>query len=160
MTRSAARAIALSCIYEIGFHQAPVDEIIEERVGQGFISLAGEDPLFDVPMTDKAADYIRDVVTKCAREDESLKNIIASLAVDWNVNRISRVTMAILKLAITEILYRDDVPVSTAINEAVNLAKTYDTEKAPAFVNGILGSFAATLEGKGQTDCAAIEEGE
>jgi N utilization substance protein B len=159
MTRSAARAIALSCIYESGFHETPIEEIIEDRVGQGFLSLAGEDPLFSAPMTEKAAAYIRDVVTVCIREEEALKNQIASLSVDWNVKRISRMTMAILQLALTEIMFRDDVPVSTAINEAVNLAKKFDTEKAPAFINGILGSFAASYGDKAGKD-AVTQEGE
>jgi N utilization substance protein B len=59
----------------------------------------------------------------------------------WSRTRIARMTRAILCLALAEIEYLKDVPPSVAVNEAVELAKQYDTEKAPAYINGILGSF-------------------
>ena len=54
-------------------------------------------------------------------------------------------TMAILRLAIYEMYYVDDVPVGAAINEAVELAKVYDTEDAGAFINGVLGTIARAM---------------
>ena len=57
------------------------------------------------------------------------------------MDRISKVSLTILKLALYEILYVDDVPEKVAINEAVNLAKKYGTDSDPAFVNGVLGSY-------------------
>ena len=62
------------------------------------------------------------------------------------INRISKVNLAILRLAIYEILKRDDIPISVSINEAVEIAKTYDGEKAGAFVNGILGNIVKQLQ--------------
>ena len=57
------------------------------------------------------------------------------------MDRISKVSLTILKLALYEILYVDDVPEKVAINEAVNLAKKYGTDSDPTFVNGVLGSY-------------------
>ena len=61
------------------------------------------------------------------------------------MKRISRLTRAILQLAVFEILYMDDVPTGVAISEAVRLAKVYDGDEAGSFVNGILGTFSRSL---------------
>ena len=58
----------------------------------------------------------------------------------WTISRISKTSLAILKLAIYEIKYVDDVPAKVAINEAVNLAKKYGADDEPSFVNGLLGA--------------------
>ena len=63
----------------------------------------------------------------------------------WDVSRISRLTRAIMQLAIFEILYVEDVPTGVAISEAVRLAKKYDGDDTGSFVNGILGSFARSF---------------
>ena len=60
---------------------------------------------------------------------------------DGKKERLSRTTLAILRCAVCEILYLDDVPDSAAVNEAVELGKRYDTEQAASFINGVLGSF-------------------
>ena len=60
----------------------------------------------------------------------------------WKVKRISRISLAILRLCIYEMLYVEDIPFSVSINEAVELCKKYNDDKAPAFVNGILNTIA------------------
>lgn len=59
----------------------------------------------------------------------------------WKVNRLSKVAHSILRLAVYEILFSDNIPVSVSINEAVELAKKYSTPEDAAFINGVLGSF-------------------
>ena len=76
-----------------------------------------------------------------ARADE-LDAVIAAHAIDWSIGRIARVDLSILRIAVYEMLYRDDVPCGAAINEAVELAKRFGGEKSSAFVNGILGAVA------------------
>ena len=70
---------------------------------------------------------------------------IGKFSIGWDVSRISRLTRAIMQLAIFETLYVEDVPTGVAISEAVRLAKKYDGDDTGAFVNGILGSFARSL---------------
>lgn len=86
--------------------------------------------------------YLRAVVIgtieNAAREDE----LIEKYSNGWKVKRISRVSLAILRLCIYEMLYMDDIPYNVSINEAVELCKEYNDEKAPAFVNGILNAIA------------------
>lgn len=72
--------------------------------------------------------------------------IIPLLAEKWSIDRISKVSLCLIRIAIYEILHIDTVPTSVAINEAVELSKKYSTEKDTAFVNGLLGSYAKSLE--------------
>lgn len=58
----------------------------------------------------------------------------------WRITRLPKVTLAVLRVAVTEMLYMDDIPDSISINEAVELAKTYQDEKSGKFVNGVLAS--------------------
>ena len=70
-----------------------------------------------------------------------LDGYISKYAIGWSFARISRMAAAIMRVAMYEILYMPDIPASAAINEAVELAKRYDSPEAASFVNGILGSY-------------------
>ena len=76
---------------------------------------------------------------------EELNDQIRKFAIGWDISRISKLTRCIMQLAIFETLYMKDVPVGVAVSEAVRLAKKYDGDDTGAFVNGILGSFARSL---------------
>ena len=84
--------------------------------------------------------YIGTNAAKIREENESLKEEIAkNLKNDWSIDRVSKINLAILKLAIYEILYTD-TPYKVSINEAVEIAKKYGEDQSPSFVNGILAS--------------------
>jgi N utilization substance protein B len=85
------------------------------------------------------------VVSGVANRADDLNAEIQKYAIGWDISRISRLTRAIMQLAIYEIQYVDDVPTGVAVSEAVRLAKKYDGDDTGAFVNGILGSFARSL---------------
>lgn len=73
--------------------------------------------------------------------NENLKEIdgcIDSFASGWSISRLAKTDLAILRIAVYEILFSDDVPDKVAVNEAVELAKLFSSDKAPAFVNGVL----------------------
>jgi len=84
-------------------------------------------------------DYIREVTGKWLEHSDEIDKKIEQYIVGWKMDRMPRLDLAILREAATEILYLDDVPGSVSINEAVELAKIYGTEKAPKFINAILG---------------------
>ena len=75
-----------------------------------------------------------------------IDNIIGTYAKGWSVDRMSKVDKAILRLAAYEIKFAPDVPDGVAVNEAVELAKTYSSDEAPAFINGILGKLIGSGE--------------
>ena len=76
---------------------------------------------------------------------EEIDALIAQNAKGWDLKRMSKVSLAVLRLCIFEMLYMDDIPVSVSINEAVELCKKYDAPELSGFVNGILGAVAKTL---------------
>ena len=96
-------------------------------------------------------EYIRDTFTGTAEHLPEIDAEIEKYAVKWKVSRMARVTRSLLRLAVYEILYTD-TPVRVVINEIVELAKEYDDEASPAFINGILNKLARA--------CGKIEDGE
>ena len=84
--------------------------------------------------------YVKGVFETARENGAAIEAFIAECSKGWKNERISRVSMAILRLAVCEMLYLPSVPVNIAINEAVGLAKKYDADGAPAFVNGVLGA--------------------
>ena len=85
-------------------------------------------------------DYINTVFGGVYDNVEMLDTIISDNAIGWKINRISKVSLCILRLAIYEIKFMDDIPVSVSINEAVELAKKYATQEDANFINGILST--------------------
>ena len=94
----------------------------------------------NLTMQENAKETIKKTVVKILELDESLKSQISkNLKSQWSLDRISKVNISILKIAIFEILH-EKTPYKVAINEAVELAKKYGEDQSPSFVNGILAS--------------------
>ena len=128
-TRSEAREAAFTQIFQINQHGEELDEMIEEL-------------LDEKPECEDNLGYIQTVVMGVKeKRDELVAEIEKYLKPGWTVKRLSKVSLTILKLALYEIQYLDDVPEKVAINEAVNLAKKFGAENDAKFVNGILASF-------------------
>jgi N utilization substance protein B len=90
--------------------------------------------------------YVSQMLEGVAAHTVELDEYVSRYAKDWTIDRIARVDLSILRVAIYEMLYRkEDVPAGAAINEAVELAKRYGGERSYAFVNGILGSVAKEI---------------
>ena len=89
---------------------------------------------------DKIKQYLIDRITGIKQNEEQIDKLIAkNLKADWQLERIPKVNIALLKLAIYEIIYQE-LPYKIAINEAIELAKRYGEDNAPSFINGILAS--------------------
>ncbi len=88
------------------------------------------------------ADYISDKYNKICQALSEIDGLLNEKAEGWNTARMSKVDLTILRLAVYEIKYDDTVPVSVAINEAVELAKKFGQNASSGFVNGILAKFA------------------
>ena len=88
-------------------------------------------------------EYMKKVCVQLGAHYYEIEGLITKHALNWSLDRIAKVDLAILKLAICEVVYmNDEIPVKVAINEAVDLAKLYCDDKSPKFINGILGSVA------------------
>lgn len=142
MTRSTAREIAIQLGFAASANGVELDELLDMFFSQEhYESLAAEDELFAQRPDKKQMEYIR-CLTFLTRENISeIDGFIERYSKGWKLERISRTALAVLRCAICEILYMDDVPASAAINEAVELAKGYDEPETVSFVNGVLGGF-------------------
>ncbi len=134
--RSRAREIAFKLLFEDMFGTSTAADmfglLFEEEVNWKEISAEN-------------VEYIEWIRTNTKENQEEIDKIIASFAKGWTIERMSRVDVSILRLAICEIIYREDVNAGIAINEAVELAKKYSSDEGPAFVNGILGAYVRSL---------------
>ena len=129
MNRSAIREQAFKLIYSLEIQK---QENKEEQINLYIESNNIEDL--------EAQEYIKDAITGIQKnEEEIVANISKNLKSDWKIERISRIDLAILKLAIYEIKYKE-LPFKVVINEAVELAKKYGEDSSKNFVNGILAS--------------------
>ena len=102
--------------------------------------------LLGTPLDEEDLLYVNQMLECVKEHTEEIDEFVSRYSKDWMIDRIARVDLSILRVAIYEMLYRkEDVPTGAAINEAVELAKRYGGERSYAFVNGILGSVAKEL---------------
>ena len=128
MSRSAIREQAFKFLYEIEVQKDVTDEHINIFLENNEI----ED--------DNAKEYIIDIVKGVNNNfDNIISKISENLKSDWKIDRISKINLALLKLAIYEICYKK-LPYKVVINEVVELAKKYGDDASPVFINGILAS--------------------
>ena len=134
MGRRETRDLAVKFIFSDDFSQVRKEmESPEERL---------ENFLRDYDGCDKKEidmKYVEKVVNGTSAHIEEIDELIKQNTENWSVERMAKIDMAILRVAVFEMLYMEDIPESVSINEAVEMAKKYSHEDAGTFVNGILG---------------------
>ena len=145
MTRTVAREIAVRLCYSLAENPSDPGELLSSVFEEEYYStLKKEDKLYSQIPDARQRDYIANIVTGVCEHAAELDGYIDRYAVGWRFGRISRTGAAIIKTAMYEVLYMPDVPDSAAINEAVELAKRYESPEVVPFINGILGTFVRT----------------
>ena len=142
MTRTTAREIAI----QLGFAAAATGETPQEFLDRFFepehySSLAQEDELYSQIPDEKQMDYIIRLVLLIDEHRDEIDDQIRRYSRGWKLERISRTALAVLRAALCEIMFMEDIPDAAAINEAVELAKGYDEPDTVAFINGVLGAY-------------------
>lgn len=134
MKRSEIRELAFKLIYSIEIQK---EEDLEEQV-KLYID--------NNEITDKnAIEYINDIIFGISKNTDEIDKIIqSSLTSEWKIDRISKINLSLLKLAIYEIKYKD-IPFKVEINEVVELAKSYGEDSSSSFINGALAKFVKDL---------------
>lgn len=127
MNRHLSRTIAMQTLYEWDF-----------RGGQGPDTIA--DRNIEAYEDDADSAYVRETVHGAIEKVEEIDLAIGKVAPEWPVDQIAGIDKAILRLAVFELLYGDDVPPKVVINEAVELGKTFGSDSTSRFVNGVLGT--------------------
>jgi N utilization substance protein B len=137
--RRKARTIALQTLYELDCSAHKPKEILARL-------------LEEKALPDEAADFARSLVNGVLQNKKGIDDVIQKFAPAFPINQIATIDRNILRLAIFEILFDNRVPVKAAINEAVELAKSFGSDASKKFVNGVLGSVvtACIQQGKQQ----------
>lgn len=133
MSRKNARAWSMKLLYQMA-----MNENYELKQIKDFCNY------HDIKGNDR--EYLISVVDLVANNLENIDETIEKNANDWKISRINNLDISILRLAIGEILYAPSIPDKVSINEAVELAKAYSTEKSSKFINGVLGSVLKNKE--------------
>lgn len=136
MGRRGTRENAMKLLYQIQIQKDDVDEQIERFLEEQQIEDAIE------------RDYILNVVQGVALNNSAIDEILSRHARGWIIPRMPKIDLAIMRLSVYEMRYREDIPVNVSINEAVEMAKKYSGEQSRIFVNGVLGKVWAEISGK------------
>ena len=127
MNRKNARENAFILIFEKIFRDDSIEDIIKDAI---------EARNFEYD------DYVEKVFVGVFENLEEIDEKISANLKSWKISRISKVSLAILRLAVFEMLYMEDIPQGVSINEAVELAKKYSTQDDASFINGVLGALS------------------
>ena len=128
MNRTAMRELAFKLVYEIEVQKEESEETINLFLENNEIT------------DEDVVNYLKDVINGLREHSSEIDELITkNLKDNWSLNRISKINLSLIKLAIYEMLYYE-VPFKVAINEVVELAKKYADDSAPVFINGILAS--------------------
>ena len=131
MNRREAREQAFALIFEQSFNHDSIAYIIDNA------SLSR-----DI----EVADFAKKVATGVEMHEDVINQKIEQYIRTWKMNRLSKVTLSLLRLAIYEMMFEQEIPISVSINEAVDLAKKYGGNDDAPFINGVLGSVAKELD--------------
>jgi N utilization substance protein B len=127
MSRKKTRELVMQFLFQMEVRKEDHAGLIEDFIEQN-------------PMQEDDMRYFRENIEGTVNHIDSIDAMISAKLKNWTIDRIPGVDLAILRNAIYEIMYRDDVPVKVAINEAVDLAKKFSDAESGVFVNGILGN--------------------
>lgn len=130
MTRRELRENVFKMLFRVEFHEEGAMPEQLELVDDEFENVKEEDAAY---MNQKCSD----IIAKLPEIDE----VINASTTGWKTSRMGKVDLSIIRLAVYEIKYEEDVPAKVAINEAVELAKLYGTDNSASFVNGVLAKF-------------------
>ena len=146
MTRNVAREITVQLLFGADLREISNKAFAEEFLTEeNFESLAVECELYNEFPDEGSLNYINEIASKVDEHKEDIDSSISKFSHGWTLNRISGTALAVLRCAVCENLYMDDVPNGAAINSAVEIAKGYDEPETVKFINGVLGSLVRSI---------------
>ncbi|HHT25129.1 MAG TPA: transcription antitermination factor NusB [Clostridiaceae bacterium] len=139
MKRSLVREYAFMFLFQIEIQTENVESQIHNF-------------LANYPVSDNQADFFESRVKGVISEKSKLDDILEPFLVKWTLNRLPKVDLTILRLAIFEMKYMQDIPNNVAISEAVRLAKKYSTDESRSYINAILGNVNREVLNEGKSE--------
>lgn len=134
MNRTKAREYAFILLFEYKFQPNEIKEILNDFLAEH--------------NTKGQTDYIESVVLGAVENIESIDKVISEFSIGWELSRISAVNISVLRLAVYEMLYMDDIPAIVSLNEAISIGKLYGGDESAPFLNGILSNIMNTTKDK------------
>ncbi len=125
--RRIGREKILQLLFQIDLAKADADEVIHTMVNETELNIQN-------------LDFIKDRVYGVLEQLEIIDKTLIQYLKSWTINRLSIIDRAILRMSVYEFIYKNDVPISVTINEAIELSKTFSTSDSSKFINGVLGS--------------------
>ena len=134
MSRQNAREAAIRFLYQCEITGLSPEDAIEDY----FHNIQPDDEDCYLPMSDSDIEYLKSVMAGVVKEISVIDDSISKNSTGWKINRISKTLLSIMRVAIYEMLYVEEIPVKVSLNEAIELAKAYDGDEAGPFINGVL----------------------
>jgi transcription antitermination protein NusB len=131
-TRRRARRATLEALYEFDIAEHPPGEVLQRRISEN-------------PMEKAGVEFASRLMQGVVANQDGMDRLIERYAPEWPLDQMAVIDRNILRMAIYEFIISDETPVKVAINEAVELAKTYGSDSAPRFINGVLGTLAERI---------------
>lgn len=139
--RRRAREAAMRALYQVDLSGCAAEWAVQCALEQSQ----------DLELTEQGRSFAGQLVRGSCEHRQEIDSVMAEVAHDWSVSRMSPTDRNIIRIAVYEMLHLDEVPIASSIDEAVEIAKIYGSADSPRFVNGILGSLAERLRGGSDT---------
>lgn len=133
MGRINARENAMQLLYQMEINGDFTDEIINNYLKNN-------------ELRDNEIDYIQNIIPTTVENIKLIDEKIENYSSGWTIKRIAKVDLSALRIAVCEILFREDIPVEVSINEAIEISKKFSSEESCKFINGLLGSLVRELD--------------
>ncbi len=133
MKRRNEREFALQALYALEYNKIPVEELLE---------------LFNPDQKKYASEFAIKVIKVCHENEEALDNEIQPKLINWDLNRVAMIDRILIRMALVEFLYFNDIPPQVTINEIIEISKSFSTSRSGKFINGILDSILKDLHNR------------
>ncbi|GGF88370.1 transcription antitermination factor NusB [Paenibacillus aceti] len=143
MKRRLAREIAVQSLYHMEMNEVEAEEAVRMLIAEATGENEGEVKITNV---DEAETFVLELVKGTWSRKEDIDRVLTEYLKGWQVSRLSKVDRQVLRLAVFEMVYRDDVPGKVAVNEAIEVAKHFGTGESGKFVNGVLGKMVHEID--------------
>jgi N utilization substance protein B len=134
LSRRKARILAFQALFQWEFNKASLDQLNEFQWSSKAENLSDEDLLFS-----------RLLVAGTLEELDQIDSLIAKQSTNWELKRVNKVDLAILRISVYSLLYQKDIPANITIDEAIEIAREYGTDESFRFVNGVLDGIRKQL---------------
>jgi transcription antitermination protein NusB len=137
-SRRSARQKAFQCLYGLDFKALTSADAVERTFGHFFDA--------DESLSDKEREFALQIIRGVIEHRKQIDEVIAAFSQHWRLERIAKIELGILRIAVHEMIHRPDIPLKVSINEAIELSKAFGDENSRGFINGILDAVAKAVQ--------------